>query len=78
MNCFDCAELGTRATAIAICTDCGAALCHEHAHVVVRWLTKTVIIDRQVLVNPPARTICCGVCNTARQAAHDPHATLVG
>jgi hypothetical protein len=27
MNCFDCAALGDHADAVAICADCGAAVC---------------------------------------------------
>ena len=33
MNCFDCASLGDHVDAVAICADCGAAVCHDHAHV---------------------------------------------
>ena len=69
MNCFDCAALGRPADAVAICADCGAAVCPEHAHVTARWLTRTMIINRVVAVEPPARTIRCGVCQAARDAA---------
>ena len=30
MNCYDCQHNGHRTAAIAVCHDCGAALCHEH------------------------------------------------
>ena len=33
MKCFDCAELGGHADAVAICADCGPAVCADHAHV---------------------------------------------
>ncbi len=65
MNCFDCAALGELVDAVAVCADCGAALCHDHAHVTARWLTRTMLINRIVLVEPPARTIRCGVCQAA-------------
>ena len=29
MNCFDCAALGDHAAAVAVCADCGAAVCHR-------------------------------------------------
>ncbi len=32
MNCFDCAAHGQPAEAATICTDCGTAVCPEHAH----------------------------------------------
>ena len=69
VNCFDCAALGDQVPAVAICADCGAAICQRHAHVTPRWLTRTAVINRTVAVEPPARTICCGVCQAARDAA---------
>ena len=69
MNCFDCAALGDQAAAVAVCADCGAAVCPGHAHVTARWLTRTMVINRVVAVEPPARTIRCGVCQAARDAA---------
>jgi hypothetical protein len=69
MNCFDCAALGDQVPAVAICADCGAAVCPRHAHVTARWLTRTMVINRVVAVEPPARTIRCTVCQAARDAA---------
>jgi hypothetical protein len=69
MNCFDCAALGDHVDAVAICADCGAAVCHDHAHVTARWLTRTMVINRVVAGEPPARTIRCGTCQAARDAA---------
>jgi hypothetical protein len=69
VNCFDCAAHGQQAQAVAVCADCGAAVCHDHAHVTARWLTRTMVINRTVAVEPPARTIRCGVCQAARDAA---------
>ena len=69
MNCFDCAALGGDAAAVAVCGDCGAAVCAGHAHVTARWLTRTMVINRVVAVEPPARTIRCSVCQAARDAA---------
>ena len=69
MHCFDCAALGDATAAVAVCADCGAALCSAHAHVTPRWLTRTVAINRVVAIEPPARTIRCTVCQAARDAA---------
>jgi hypothetical protein len=69
MYCFDCAALGDTTAAVAICADCGAAVCAEHAHVTPRWLTRTMVINRVVAVEPPGRTIRCSVCQAARDAA---------
>ncbi len=70
MNCFDCASLGHSLDAVAVCADCGAAICHGHAHVSPHWLSRTGVINRTVRVEPPARTIRCGVCQLADDAAH--------
>jgi len=53
MNCFDCAALGDHVDAVAICADCGAAVCHDHAHVTARWLIRTMVINRVVAVDRP-------------------------
>ena len=69
MNCFDCAALGRAEDAVAVCSDCGAALCFDHAQATARWLTRMAVINRTVLVEPAARTIRCGMCQAARNAA---------
>jgi len=69
MNCFDCAAHAQPAQAVAVCADCGAALCYDHAHVTARWLTRTAVINRVVAIEPPARTVRCGICQAARDAA---------
>ena len=69
MNCYDCAAHGKTTPATAVCADCGAALCGDHAHLTARWLTRTLPINREVPVEPPARVIRCTVCQAAREAA---------
>jgi hypothetical protein len=69
MNCYDCAALGETIAAVAICADCGAGLCPRHAQLTPRWLTRTMVINRVVAIEPPARTIRCGICQAARDAA---------
>ena len=32
MKCYICAEMGKDTDAVAVCTDCGAGICREHAH----------------------------------------------
>ena len=72
MNCFDCAALDTATPAVALCVDCGAALCTRHAHVTAHWLTRTAVINRIVPIDPPARSIRCTVCQAAHDAAPAP------
>ena len=38
-----------------------------------RWLTRTMAINRTVVVETPARTIRCTVCQAARDALGDRH-----
>ena len=68
MNCFDCAALDKSTPAVAVCADCGAALCLHHAHVTPRRLTRTQAINRVVPAGPPTRTIRCTLCQAARDA----------
>lgn len=72
MNCYDCAALDTQTPAVALCVDCGAAICAGHAHVTARRLTRTAVINRVVPVDPPARVIRCTVCQAAHDAAPAP------
>ena len=67
MKCFDCAALGISTAAVGVCSDCGAGICAEHVRVEAQWLTRTAVINRTVVVEPPARVMRCPVC----QAAHD-------
>ena len=69
MKCFDCAALGDTADAVAACMECGAGVCADHAHLTPRWLTWTAVINRTVRVEPPARSIRCGLCQQAHDAA---------
>ena len=52
MNCFDCAEADWLTPAVAVCHDCGAAVCADHAVSFDHHLTRTALIDR----HDPGRT----------------------
>jgi hypothetical protein len=71
MNCYDCAATGDRRDAIAVCADCGAAVCIEHAVTAQHWLTRTQTILRVERVEPAARVIRCGTCHAAHRARGD-------
>ena len=70
MNCFDCSVYGRATPAVAICHDCGAAICAEHATTVEHHLTRMVPLGRYVAVDPPTRVIRCHPCAAAATAAH--------
>ena len=72
MNCFDCHHPGLPVAAVAICHDCGAGVCADHAVVHPHHLTRTATINRIIVVEPPARLIRCITCATAHDAADHP------
>jgi hypothetical protein len=69
MNCLDCTHEHRSAPAVAVCRDCGAAVCDLHA--VVRSHHRTVIrpINRVEAVHPAARVVRCLTCDDAYAAA---------
>ena len=71
MNCYDCANTGTYRNAVAICIDCGAAVCIEHAVNARHWLTRTQALMRVERVEPPGRVIRCETCHAAHTARGD-------
>jgi hypothetical protein len=59
MNCYDCQHNGQRTAAIAVCRDCGAALCPDHTTEATHHLTVTRALNRHIPVDPPERRILC-------------------
>lgn len=65
MDCLDC-NLAERAVrAVAVCRDCGAGACLDHAVVRQRWLPRTGAMVGSDPVEPPARLLRCLVCDAA-------------
>ncbi|MGW2024962.1 DUF2180 family protein [Streptomyces decoyicus] len=46
MNCYDCTPTGN-AAAVAICRNCGAALCHRHAWSAPQTVTRVQGVGRR-------------------------------
>jgi len=72
MNCLDCvndAELAN--AAVGVCSDCGAGVCRAHARVTARQLHVDAVIARRIAVDPPARVVRCGMCQSAHTAHPD-------
>ncbi len=59
MNCYDCATTGTTMAAVAVCHDCGAGVCIDHATTTRHHLTRIAALNRPVPVEPAARIIRC-------------------
>jgi hypothetical protein len=76
MNCYDCAVAGDHRDAVAVCADCGAAVCVEHAVSARHWLTRTQPLMREVRVEPAERIIRCGMCHAAHVARGDVAAAV--
>jgi hypothetical protein len=71
MNCYDCAaQYSLLRPAVAVCHDCGAAVCEMHAVVRPHHLTRTALINRVEDVEPPGRTMRCVTCDAAYAALH--------
>jgi hypothetical protein len=68
MNCYDCATHARTTAAVALCVDCGVAVCIEHADVTPRRLTRTGAMNRTIAVEPAARTVRCHQCQAAVDA----------
>jgi hypothetical protein len=62
MDCLECALANMHTTAVAVCADCGAALCLEHSVIDERWLTRPAVTLPEVPVEPSARIVNCAVC----------------
>jgi hypothetical protein len=65
VNCYDCAIQDRLARpAVAVCHDCGAAVCDAHAVARAHHLTRIGIILREEQVEPAARIVRCTTCDT--------------
>ena len=74
MNCYDCATQDHLARpAVAVCHDCGAAVCDAHAAARSHHLTRIGTILREEEVEPAGRVLRCTTCDAAYAALHRSH-----
>lgn len=71
MNCYDCHHDGRQTIAVAICHDCGAGVCGQHAAQGECTVTAVTATNWQAPVDPPQRRIRCHTCAAAGKAAAD-------
>ncbi|WP_405987899.1 DUF2180 family protein [Streptomyces sp. NBC_00986] len=64
MNCYECHESGRTTAAVAVCRNCGAALCPEHIKVNAQHLERPEGMGVTTL-KEPARRITCLICHDA-------------
>jgi hypothetical protein len=68
MNCLDCNNPTTNVPAVAVCHDCGAGICADHAVIEAKHLTRMIPLGLPVAVEPPGRIIRCITCANATSA----------
>ncbi len=71
MNCYDCALSDATRSAVAICHDCGAALCPDHIIPGRHTLFVARTTNHHAPVEPPERRIWCQTCAAAIEAADE-------
>lgn len=71
MICYDCVTQDHLARpAVAVCRDCGAAVCDAHAVARAHHLVRIGTILREETVEPAARVLRCTTCDAAYAALH--------
>ncbi|MFZ0013212.1 MAG: DUF2180 family protein [Acidimicrobiia bacterium] len=74
MNCYECAQSGLTTPAVAVCHDCGAGVCPDHASPGQHTLTVVRATNTRSPVDPPQRRIWCRTCAAAIDAANESSA----
>ncbi|MFF1714671.1 DUF2180 family protein [Streptomyces sp. NPDC058268] len=64
MNCYDCHQLGTNTAAIAVCRNCGGALCPAHIKVTAQEIHRHDGMGLSTL-KQGARRLTCLTCHDA-------------
>lgn len=72
MNCYDCTTHDTTTIAVAVCHDCGAAVCPDHAVTTDHHLARMTGLGLSVPLEPAARIVRCTTCAAAARAARSP------
>lgn len=70
MNCMECEQAGIHRAAIALCHNCSAALCLEHAKILPKHFEMFVPLCKAVPLPIPAQVILCHTCQAAITQPH--------
>ena len=70
MLCYECSKAGRNREAVSLCHHCSAALCADHARIVVDPVTTTYPISRTVVLPKKARLFLCETCLQALRQTH--------
>jgi hypothetical protein len=72
MICYECHHEGKTRDAVALCHHCSAALCPEHALILIDPVTAQYPICKTVVLPLRARVFLCSTCHEAlRQTIDD-------
>ncbi|MFE9390700.1 DUF2180 family protein [Streptomyces sp. NPDC006784] len=66
MHCYDCFKEGTETSALAVCVDCGAAVCNRHLHSDPEPVRRSMSVG-QVWSSSDSRRMICLVCHDVLQ-----------
>jgi len=65
MHCYECSQAGEVRDAVALCHHCSAALCAEHARVLVDAMIAPAPLSKEVVLPKRARVLLCPTCQAA-------------
>lgn len=76
MNCLDClAERAQAVPAVAVCSDCGAGVCLEHAVLVTHPVEARGLLGRHIPLPRTGRVVRCEVCQSVHDAVAEAPVT---
>ncbi|UQA92009.1 DUF2180 family protein [Streptomyces halobius] len=64
MECYECHSLHRSASAVAVCRECGVALCEGHLYVETQPMSKKAGLGKSTS-EVPARRVVCPACRRA-------------
>jgi hypothetical protein len=76
MLCYECSKAGRNREAVGLCHHCSAALCADHACIVLDPVTTTYPVFKTVVLPKKARLFLCGTCLQALGQTHEQILTL--
>ncbi|GAU71145.1 putative hypothetical protein [Streptomyces sp. NBRC 110611] len=68
MECYECHSLHRSTSAVAVCRECGVALCASHLHVETQQMRKEAGLGKSTS-EVPARRVVCPTCRRAELSA---------
>lgn len=68
MNCYDCARAGATATAVGVCSDCGAGVCADCVR--VEHTNHAHVASPGTSAARRTRTLTCPSCDAVLGRAH--------